>query len=455
MNLRALSVASLSASCLFAAASQAGAQAPGAEPFPPAGAGGDAAGAPFERMLENGVACGRAFEVSSLSGMDCFSGELGGFLVGAAARLAERSGRELFGPRFHVVQRLSWSPFGEGLSGNLDAVLPLAFLSGADAIEAGEETRAVFLQQGVTRWRDARGFRRNDARFGAAYRFSLSHEPGGDILGVQAVVQENLERGHRRFVAGLDYAGRWGVSSLQQFVPATGWRPGRRGYEERPRGGTKLGLRLDATTTLSVETSLARWDEDGTGQSVTDGRVALGWRPHPWLSLEAGLAGIGEAEEQGALRFAVRVPLGGGANGRAPKWGGLGVAGGSQAPADLWRPIENVERLEIVERVMTPEQLLRTGAIEARFLQDSAATGAEIGVEVSIPAPLPDDLRLELRLEPGDGDNPAVAGEDFVDEPVAVAIPAGSTAAQVSIRLLRNAGLQSGRSLSVAVSLAA
>lgn len=454
MNLRSAVRRILAAPCLFVFAAASHAAAPG-EGFPPAGADGDAAGAPLERMIESGVACGRAFEVSRISGMECFSGELGGFLVGAAAQLAQGTGRELFGPRFHVIHRLAWSPFGEGLSGNLDAVLPLAFLSGADAVEPGAETRAVFLQQGVTRWRDARGLRRNDARFGAAYRFSLSHEPGGDILGVQAVMQENLERGHRRFVAGLDYAGRWGVGSLQQFVPATGWRPSRWGYEERPRGGTKLGLRLDATTTLSVETSVSRWDEDGAGRAVADGRVALGWRPHPWLSLEAGLAGIGGAEEQGALRFAVRMPLGGGANGRAPKWSGLGVAGGSQAPADLWRPIENVERLETIERVMSPERLLRSGAIVARFLQDSAATGARVGVEVSIPAPWPDDLRLELRLEPGDGDNPAVAGEDFVDEPVAVAIPAGSRTARVSIRLLRNPGLQSGRSLSVAVALAA
>ena len=411
-------------------------------------------GALPDRLLESGAACGQALAGSRDAGMNCVSSELGGFLVGAVARLAEAQGRAVFGPRFQLVHRLSWSPFGEGLSGHLDAVVPLAFLSGAEAKGAGRETRAVFLQQGVTRWRDKDGFRRNDARVGAAYRFSLSDEPGGDVIGVQAALQENVERGHRRVVAGLDYAGRWGAGSLQQFVPVTGWRPGRWGHMERPRGGTRLGLRLDATTTLALETSVSRWRGDGAGRAVTDGRVALGWRPHPWLRFEAGLAGIGASQRTGALRMAVAIPLGGGAD-RAPRWEGLGLAGGSPATADLWRPMEGIERLETVERKMTAEELAAANGITARFLQDSAASGDAIGVEVAISAPMRSDLRVEIRLRPGGGADPAVAGEDFVDEPVSVTIPQGATTARVSIRLLRNAGMQSGRSLSVEVGLPA
>lgn len=309
-----------------------------------------------EGLMENAAGCGSTFEASVGAGVDCLSGEFGGFLIGEALQLAERRGRALFGSRFQVAHRLSWSPFGEGLSGSLDAVVPVTgFGEGAARIGADAGTRALFLQQGITRWRDGEGLQRNDMRFGAAWRFSPSNEPGGDVFGLHAIMQENLERGHRRYVAGVDYMGRWGSGSLQQFVPATDWLPGSVGYEERAVGGTKLGLQLDATTTLSVDTSFARWDEDRYGRPVTDGRVALDWRPHPWLSFAAGFAGIGDARDSAALRAMVRVPLGGGAKKPSP-WLGLGVAGGSRATADPWSPIENVERLETVERaIVEPE----------------------------------------------------------------------------------------------------
>lgn len=414
---------------------------------------GGLAGEIPDRVARSAAACGPVFEGSRAAGADCLSGEFGGFLVGAAARFAESEGRAVLGENFRVVHRLSWSPFGEGLSGNLDAVIPLGFLSGGADAAADRPGRAVFLQQGVTRWRDKDGYRRNDARLGAGYRFALSDAPGADALGVQAVVQENLERGHRRLVAGVDYMGRWGIGSLQHYVPASGWLPGRAGYEERPVGGTRLGLRFDATTTVSVDLSFARWDGAGPGRPADDGRVALGWRPHPWLSFETGVAGVGSAAESGAVRALLRVPLGGGGY-KFPRWSGLGVAGGAGAPADLWRPIENVERLETVERAVAPARP-RIGEISARFLQDRAPTGDVVRVEVSIPAALDRDLALELRLEPGGGDNPAVAGEDFVDEPVAATVPRGETSTRVDIRLLHNADMRSARSLSVAIAFAA
>lgn len=79
-----------------------------------------------DRLLERGAACGQALAGSGGAGMSCMLGELGGFLVGAAAELAETQGRAAFGPRFQIVRRLSRSPFGEGLSGHPDAVVPLA-----------------------------------------------------------------------------------------------------------------------------------------------------------------------------------------------------------------------------------------------------------------------------------------------------------------------------------------
>ena len=442
---------------LLSAVALAGAScAAAAAPLEGGGTFAEFVGAVPDRVMESAVDCGAAFEGSRAAGADCLSGEFGGFLVGAAAQLAERRGRALFGSRFQVVHRLSWSPFGEGLSGDLDAVIPMAFLAGGETAAGGRESRALFLQQGVTRWRDGEGFRRNDARLGAAWRFSLPDSLGGDVLGVQAVMQENLEHGHRRFVAGVDYMGRWGAGSLQRFVPATGWRPGRPGYEERPLGGSRLGLRLAATTTLSLDAALVRWDEDGPGRPPADGRVAFDWRPHPWLSLGAGVAGIGGADGSSAVRLAVRVPFGGG-GGKLPRWKGLGVAGGADAPANPWAPIENVGRLETVERAVAAPSAAaaRAGDVSVRFLDAEMITGDEIWVEASIPEPLSEDLRLEARLAPGEGENPAVAGEDFVDLPVEIVIPRGDISARASFQLLRNPRIEADRTLSIDIAVAA
>ena len=49
--------------------------------------------------------------------------------------------------------------------------------------------------------------------------------------------------------------------------------------------------------------------------------------------------------------------------------------------------------------------------------------------------------------------NPAVAGVDFVDEPVQLVISQGASSGRVSIQLLRNDDQQENRSLSATVSL--
>ena len=54
---------------------------------------------------------------------------------------------------------------------------------------------------------------------------------------------------------------------------------------------------------------------------------------------------------------------------------------------------------------------------------------------------------------PGSGDNPAVPGEDFVDQPVELTIAQGATTGSVSIQLLRNNDVRENRSLGATVSL--
>ena len=410
----------------------------------------------FPSWLTGAIHCGNGFEQSARSGWRCLSGRLGGLVMEQTANFVNEQGRALFGPNFRFVSGLSWSPYGEGLNGNVDTVLPVASFtakpgSGPSVVNGG----AFFFQQGATRWTDDRGRRRNDLRYGAAYRFSLLGEPGANVFGLSTLVQENVERGHRRVVAGIDYAGRWGRASLQQFVPATDWRPSRFGYVERPRGGTRLGARLNLTTTVSLDASVAEWETSRPGRRETDGRVGLGWRPHPWLRLRAGFAGIGSAEDSGSVTAALRIPFGGVPQRKAPRWEWLGVAGGSRATADVWRPVENVERLETIEREAAATERTAAGSVGVRFLQSGAASGAEIGVEAYIPAPLASDLRLLVRLVPGDGANPAVPGVDYVDEPTEVTIRAGATTARAAIRLLSNPAMREARSLSAEVSPAA
>ena len=393
-------------------------------------------------------------------GARCVGDRLGGLLVEEAARLMTEQGRETFGEHFSLVHRMTWSPLGQGLAGELDAVVPLGFLGGGQpgAGEAeGLHGSAFFLQQGVTRWTDAHGFRRHDVRLGTAVRFALPHFAGADVVGAAAMVQENVERGHQRLVLGTDYAGRWGHASLQHYLPTTEWRAGRAGYEERAAGGTELSLRLDLTTTLSLDTAMGRWERGDAGRSALDGRLGLGWAPHPYLRFDAG-TGLGSGADGGAFRLALNVPFGGPR--KRARWEGFGAftlagggAGGGATAGDLWRPVENVGRIRTIERV-APQRSTVDG-VTVRFLQPSAPSGGTVAVEVVLSTPAPEDVRLTVRLAPGSGDSPAVAGVDYVDEPALVTLPRGATTGRATFRLLDNPALAADRTLTVTVARAA
>ena len=89
-----------------------------------------------------------------------------------------------------------------------------------------------------------------------------------------------------------------------------------------------------------------------------------------------------------------------------------------------------------------------------RFLQSSAATGGTVEVEVALSAPASEEVRLSVRLAPGSGDNPAVAGVDYVDELAIVTIARGATTGRATFQLLANPALASDRTLSVTVARA-
>ena len=369
-------------------------------------------------------------------------------LFSGAIRLAEDQAQVFFGRNVRFDNRTSFST-GGGLSGDLDAVFPLPGLS-FSASEGGTE-RAFFMQTGVTRWTDGWGVRHNDIRHGLVHRFALSDGLENGIFGTWAFVQQNLERGHERFVTGMDYAGRWGTGSLNYFKPTTSWRLGRPGYEERALEGMELDLWLDATDTIGLNAATGRWEKtDGSGSWTARSRLGFDWRPHPWLRFTGNWTGVGVGDEAMDIRAGITIPLGGSGRDR-PRWQGIGLTGSGAAPSasDLWRSVDSVGRIEVAERAVSTIAGDSTATVVLRFLQNSVDTGGTVRVEVALSSPASTETRLEVRLVPGSGDNPAVPGQDYVDETVEVIIPAGESTAEATFQLLDNPSLQTAHSLSV------
>lgn len=400
------------------------------------------------------LACGSAFQSGLDSGSDCLVEQLvNQLLVGSASRWANARGKQLFGQHFSLTNRLTYT--AGGLSGELDAVIPVMALAGGDSPNAG----AFFLQHGVTRYTDAEGLPRNDVRYGAVRRFNLSGEPGANVLGVSTFYQENLEYGHGRMALGMDYGGNWGRGAFNYFMPTTDWVPSliRPGREERPLEGMELSFRLAPTNTVGLETALTRWeDRDGSGRCSTGARLGVQWRPHDWLSIGTARDGIGTVDAQSSIQVGFQIPLG--RRSAAPRWRGFGLAEQRQSggTASMWSPVQNIGQIRVAERTMTPEMrnehLLRD--MDVQFLQSSASSGSAIRVQVTLEEQVTTTIRLQVRLKPGQGDNPAVAGEDFADETVELLLAEGTARGEVTIQLLRNDEMSEPRSLSVAVSVA-
>ena len=404
----------------------------------------------WSQYLTDTSRCEAALNDTAREGTRCLLGNGLNLLVGEGVRHADRYGKTVFGQHFQVVGSVTHSPVpnGIGLQGGLDVVLPFA---GAARSVGRQDASSLFFQQGMTRSWDGSGLFRNDLRHGMVRRFRLSNAPGADILGISAFHLFNTERGHRVVAPGIDYTGRWGTGSFRYFVPTTGWRPGRQGYnEERALEGFEYGTRFVLTTTLRLNTVGYRWKaEDGSDRWKVGARVNLDWRPHRWLKFGAGYDG---SRGDGAATFQAALHLPFGDPSERPRWEGLGAAPDDSPPSvsDLWQPVEDVGPIRLAKR-KSAAALVRDAQV--RFLQDSVGSGEAVRLEVRLAGAAPEDIRVVVRLVPGSGKNPAVAGEDFVDEPIETTIRKGATSGRVSIRLLRNDAMQEGRSLSATVSL--
>ena len=302
-------------------------------------------------------------------------------LLGATLELANRQGRALFGEQFHIDNRMDLAPSRGGLAGSLDAVIPLHAFSSATE---NSGTRAFFLQNGLTRWTDSHGLDRTDIRYGLVNRYAMPGWLGSGVLGASVFFQENLERGHQRVVTGFDYASRLGSSSLTYFMPTTGWRPGRPGYDEHALEGVEYAFRRDATSTISMNAAAGRWKTDpGLEEWDTRGRVGVDWKPHPWFAIGGSWDDIGTVDDFLQLRATVGIAFGGGDKARA-RWEGLGRTGAgsddedSSLAGDVWRSVTDIGQINFAEQ-QTPSPEVPTPDPDA---ETNASSGMGILLQV-------------------------------------------------------------------------
>ena len=270
---------------------------------------------------------------------------------------------------------MNLAPSRGGLAGSLDAVIPLHAFSSANNVE----TRAFFLQNGLTRWTDSHGLDRTDIRYGLVNRYAVPGWLGSGVLGASVFFQENLERGHQRVVTGFDYASRLGSSSLTYFMPTTGWRPGRPGYDEHALEGVEYAFRRDATSTISMNAAAGRWrTEAGLEEWDTRGRVGVDWKPHPWFAIGGSWDDIGAVDDFLQLRATVGIAFGGGHEARA-RWEGLGRTGAdpddedSSLAGDVWRSVADIGQINFAEQQTPPPE----GSTPDPDAETTASSGTE------------------------------------------------------------------------------
>ena len=357
-------------------------------------------------------------------------------------------GKEFFGRGFSITNTMRYAPFdGKRLQGDIDMVLPLSF----GDTNANQPHRAWFMQNGLTRWTDSHGLRRNDSRFGFAHRFTTSRDNNGNanLLGAYTLLQQNLERGHKRLVFGFDYTGRWGKGFINHYNPESDWLAGRAGYQERAIGGSEVGVKITPTTAIDLNLTAGEWETSDSDKQFR-GRLGLAWQPHTYWRLDSAMGGLGTGDSQVNINMTFTMPLG--RQETPARWNGLGLAATSTATPDhLWKTVTVNNRIEVIERkeITSVDQLVSTAKV--RFLQASAASGNEIGLEITLANPAPQDMRVVVQLRPGSGANPAVAGVDYPATPIEVLIPHGTTTATATLNLLDNPNITEGRSLSVAI----
>ena len=402
----------------------------------------------FDWLLEDSLttmsSCGTSFDGTLSTGTSCVLDSGVNLMLKKSMDSANEYGKKAFGKNFRFFGDLTYQS-GTGFINDLDVVIPLAF---TESLTDRKARSSLFLQQGITRWRDSEGDSRDDLRFGVAYRFRLTDEPDSDVVGLSAFSLHSAEWGHQVLASRMDYAGRWGTGSLTYFLPATSWLSTDPGYEERALEGMELGLNLKLTTTVRANLTAYRWQaEDGSGEWKEGARLGVDWRPHPWLNFTAGYDGIGGGKASSSFLARVSVPIGGSSRPK-PRWEGLGGVARNEVPSvfNLWRPVDKIGRIKVARRIETSTLANR---MSVRPLRNSIVSGEMLQVKLSLPVVAPEDVRVRVRLAPGGGANPAVAGIDFHDGIVEATIREGARDTVVSLPLIRNDDMRKPRSLRI------
>lgn len=401
----------------------------------------------WEDSLHSAQRCQGAMNQGMDSGAECILGDGINILFDKGIGLADERIKETFGENYSISGRMTWSP-DVGSTGELDMVTPFSFAGG----DLEHPHSAFFLQQGVTRWRDGFGVMRNDLRHGVVHRIRVEDKPDSDVVGVSSFYLHSAEHGHKVIAFGLDYFGRWGTGEFRYFSPTTDWKAVRPGHEERPLGGMTLGTRLSLTSTIDTSITGYQWEaEDGSGDQNRGARLGLNWQPHPWLTFDTTWD-RGNNDDSIVAGMRLSIPLG--PRTEEPRWEGFGVAGGGTfGNAGLYQAVPEIGHIRVASR-SAPIPASSSQDVTARFVEPSVGSGESVDVEVRVAEPTQSDITVIVRLGPGDGVPAAVAGEDFVDEPVETIIRQGTVSTVISIPLIRNDGMQEPRSLGVTASIA-
>ena len=368
---------------------------------------------------------------------DKFGGVLNGAIAGAV-KSVDNEGKKLFGDDFGLFGGLHYQAQDGSISGDLDAVIPV-FSGGF----SGGNNRAFFLQSGISRYEDSAQFWRDDLRQGIAYRFAVSENHDSAVAGFWAFIQQNRQRGHGRFATGAEYYTPVGVAKLHYFMPTTGWRAGRFGYEEKAIEGGDLLLNFDNFRRLGFQVGAGHWErKDGSEKFDSYAQVGARWQVLPQLSVESRWRGLGKSRDSMDFALHLDIPLGGKKQGfAAPRLS-------QPTSANLYRAITAPRRIEVAERRVAVRPL---EGVAVRFLHNTATSGGQVRLEVILPATVSEDSDFEVHLLPGEGDNPAVAGVDFSPAPVPLMVRKGKNRAVITTTLMYNAELQKARTLAVKV----
>ena len=363
-------------------------------------------------------------------------------------------GQEHLGKEAKYFGRMGWD-YEDGFRGELDTIVPLTTspASAQTLRPPGQLSRALFLQTGVTTWRDD-GTHRADARMGVIYRFGLSDDLKAGVVGAMTFLQEDLRTNHRRWVTGLDYLTRRLSGSFHYYLPMTDWRINRDGLEQRPLAGMKLDFWARLLPNVHARTSFSRW-ETGDGQRWDTGNsLAVTWHPSPWFRVFGRYGWERDDGDEMVGGIAATISLGGAKTryGRLTGLVRMADEGKKTGPDVLWRPVEALEPIRYAERSRGDEYCAEDGdGADLSFTQGVANSGDTIGLEAELPAPSCDGLTVTARLVPGAGRNPAVPGVDYDDSPIEIKIVEGRRRGVAYFTLLNNVALAEERSLSAEI----